>query len=70
VQDKSREDLRELEGKCMQQIWHGFQEHLGTNPKKKFCEKLLKVAAKWEAILYGSVQVVQQKSGHENRGSL
>jgi hypothetical protein len=34
-----------MEGKCMQQIWHGFQESLGTNPKENFCEKLLKVAA-------------------------
>jgi hypothetical protein len=54
----------------MQQIWHGFQENLGTNPKRNLCEKLLKFTAEWEVVLYGSVQVVQQESGHDFRGSL
>jgi hypothetical protein len=36
--------LREIGRICLQQIWHRFQERLGTNPKENFlCEKLLKV---------------------------
>jgi hypothetical protein len=54
----------------MQQIWHGFQENLGTNPKKNLFEKLLKFTVEWEAVLYGSVHVVQQESGHSFQGIL
>jgi hypothetical protein len=48
----------------MQQIWHGFQKNLGTNPKTNLCEKLLKFTVEWEAVLYRSVHV-QQESGHD-----